>query len=264
MPFRAPRPITRNFVCSRQPHAGLSDEWGMTLLEEQTTWEIPRPATTWRTIDVQPPTPPISVYLAATDESIERTILGAIRGSAPDSDQIVLKRCPDLADVIVLGTRSIDDTLLRRVQRLQDDSVTDTNVLVVTETVTHAELESLVMAGVLGVARLASAHGTIAEAVATVAAGGGVLPPDLIGHLLRSIPAVGSSRPGGSSDRCPLDERTLDVLRLLAEGYDTHEIAAELFYSVRTIKGIVHQIVRRFGLRNRSHAVAHAIHEGWI
>lgn len=234
----------------------------MTLLEEPTTWESALPATARRAIECQAPTSPISVYVTATDESIERSIAIAICGTALGSDRFVLERCPDIADVVVLGTQSIDDALLRRIERLQGNG--DPNVLVIAETITHACLESLVMAGVVGVARLGRTHSVIAEAAATVAGGGGVLPPDLVGHLLRSIPAAGMARPGGSSARCPLDERDLNVLRLLAEGYDTHEIAAELFYSERTIKGIVHQIVRRFGLRNRSHAVAHAIHEGWI
>jgi len=42
----------------------------------------------------------------------------------------------------------------------------------------------------------------------------------------------------------------------------TNEIAQQLLYSQRTVKGIVHDITNRFHLRNRSHAVAYAMQEG--
>ena len=54
------------------------------------------------------------------------------------------------------------------------------------------------------------------------------------------------------------------MLRLLAEGRDTREIADELAYSERTIKNVIRDITRRLGLRNRSHAVAYALRQGLI
>ena len=56
-----------------------------------------------------------------------------------------------------------------------------------------------------------------------------------------------------------LNPREIDLLRLMAEGLDTDEIAAELRYSPRTVENVVHGITRRLGLRNRTHAVAYAL-----
>jgi DNA-binding NarL/FixJ family response regulator len=56
--------------------------------------------------------------------------------------------------------------------------------------------------------------------------------------------------------------REVEVLRFLADGMEVQEIAAELNYSERHIKGIVHTAVRRLGQRNRTQAVAHAIRAG--
>jgi DNA-binding NarL/FixJ family response regulator len=61
-----------------------------------------------------------------------------------------------------------------------------------------------------------------------------------------------------------LTEREVSVVRLLAEGYDTAEIARRLYYSERTVKNIIHDITSRLELRNRTHAVAYAIREGLI
>jgi DNA-binding NarL/FixJ family response regulator len=56
--------------------------------------------------------------------------------------------------------------------------------------------------------------------------------------------------------------REVEVLRLLAEGMDTLEIARCLNYSERTVKNIIHGVLSRLNLRNRSHAVAYALRNG--
>jgi DNA-binding NarL/FixJ family response regulator len=56
--------------------------------------------------------------------------------------------------------------------------------------------------------------------------------------------------------------REVDVLRLLADGLPTNEIAEKLNYSERTIKSIIHTLMTRLGLRNRPHAVAYAMRIG--
>jgi DNA-binding NarL/FixJ family response regulator len=56
-----------------------------------------------------------------------------------------------------------------------------------------------------------------------------------------------------------LDERRLQILRLLADGASTEEISRCLRYSQRTIKGLVASIQVELGSRTRAHAVATAI-----
>lgn len=69
---------------------------------------------------------------------------------------------------------------------------------------------------------------------------------------------------GGDDDRNGFTAREIDVLRLLAEGYDTADIADALAYSERTIKNVIHDVTSRLQLRNRSHAVAVAVRTGAI
>ncbi len=59
-------------------------------------------------------------------------------------------------------------------------------------------------------------------------------------------------------------DREVEVLRLVADGLDTAEIATRLSYSQRTIKTVLHDVTTRLQLRNRSHAVAYALREGLI
>lgn len=93
----------------------------------------------------------------------------------------------------------------------------------------------------------------------------GDVPPEQLGHLLsglaqlhREILAPRDLTLAG------LSHRETDVLRLLAEGSDTAQIAARLSYSERTVKNILQGVLGRLDLRNRTHAVAHAIRLGLI
>jgi DNA-binding NarL/FixJ family response regulator len=61
-----------------------------------------------------------------------------------------------------------------------------------------------------------------------------------------------------------LTDREANVLRLVADGYDTAEIADRLAWSERTVKNVIHDITTRHQLRNRSHAVAYAVRAGLI
>jgi DNA-binding NarL/FixJ family response regulator len=56
-----------------------------------------------------------------------------------------------------------------------------------------------------------------------------------------------------------LTTRDVEVLRLLADGRTTADIAQVLAYSESTVKQLVHAILQSLGARNRAHAVALAI-----
>jgi DNA-binding NarL/FixJ family response regulator len=84
-------------------------------------------------------------------------------------------------------------------------------------------------------------------------------------RLVDQVKRVGSDRlrPRGPSG-IQLSAREHEVLRLLAEGCDTTEIAKRMAYSDRTVKNIIHVLLERLGSRNRAHAVAFATREGII
>lgn len=81
----------------------------------------------------------------------------------------------------------------------------------------------------------------------------------LMNQLERS--SGGTLQPKAASPSV-LSPRERELLKLLADGFDTAEIAAKLAYSERTIKNIVHGLLNRLELRNRAHAVAFAMRVG--
>ena len=96
------------------------------------------------------------------------------------------------------------------------------------------------------------------SAVRAVVSGAAVVPAHVMPRVLHHARASGSQTPGSLSDR----ER--EVLRWLAEGSDTREIASGLCFSERTVKNVVHDILMKLNCRTRAHAVALATRSGVI
>ncbi|WP_129311400.1 response regulator transcription factor [Streptomyces sp. L2] len=102
----------------------------------------------------------------------------------------------------------------------------------------------------------------LGEAVLAAARDDCTLPLDLLEQVLDSTgPAPPAS--GGWAGNA-LTDRERSVLRLVADGHETAEIAQRLAYSQRTVTTVVHDITQRFRLRNRAHAVAYALRAGLL
>ncbi|WP_406175054.1 response regulator transcription factor [Streptomyces sp. NBC_00996] len=89
------------------------------------------------------------------------------------------------------------------------------------------------------------------------------MPSCLVRQLIKEVRERRHGGPG-LFKRAGLQVREVEVLRMLAEGMGTAEIADKLNYSERTIKGIIHDVIRRLGLRNRTHAVVYAMRAGFL
>ncbi|HWE56863.1 MAG TPA: response regulator transcription factor [Acidimicrobiales bacterium] len=169
-----------------------------------------------------------------------------------------------LSDVTVLVSDDVDNITVTRIRSLHRDGCARV-VLVVTR-LEDSGLLAAVESGACGILRRSEANSErIAEAVITAARGDGSVPPDLLGRLLSQVSRLQRQvlAPRGLSLN-GFTEREVDVLKLLAEGWDTSEIATKLSYSERTVKNVIHDITARLQLRNRAHAVAYALRSGVI
>jgi DNA-binding NarL/FixJ family response regulator len=97
------------------------------------------------------------------------------------------------------------------------------------------------------------------EFVRAVTKGGASVPTELLAELLPDA----NTRPDGFRPD-ELTGRELAVLRMLADGLATREIAERLSYSERTVKNVVHDLLEKLGCRTRAHAVAMATRYGVI
>jgi DNA-binding NarL/FixJ family response regulator len=170
----------------------------------------------------------------------------------------------DSAQVAVVIVDEMDEACARTVRAVQRNGCP--RVLLVVSSLDDAGLMVAVEIGACGVLRRREASPErLAAAVLAAASGDATLAPDLLGRLLaqmsrlqREVLAPRGIGPSGLTDR------EVEVLRLLADGHDTGQIARQLAYSERTIKNIIHDLTSRLNLRNRSHAVAYAVKAGLI
>ncbi|MFG3034580.1 LuxR C-terminal-related transcriptional regulator [Streptomyces sp. NPDC048253] len=166
--------------------------------------------------------------------------------------------------VALLIEDSLDEGALGRLRRIVRSE--GARAVLVVGTIRETELLDVIECGVGAIVwrREATAH-RLVQAVLAAHRGDGDLPADLLGRLISQVGTLhrgAAGRPGAPS--LGLAPREVDVLRLVAEGLDTGEIASKLSYSERTVKNVMHGLTTRLHLRNRAHAVAYALREGYI
>lgn len=202
------------------------------------------------------------VYVLATDPISEA---GVTAGLKPRRElELIAPGRVDADTVAVIVSERLDERALQLLRATRQQGCRQL-VLVVTELL-DGDLITAAEAGVCGVLRRCEASPEqLTRVIETAASGCGSLPPDLVGRLLSQVSKLQRQvlAPRGLSFN-GLTERETDVLRLVADGMDTQEIASRLAYSERTVKNVLHDVTSRLQLRNRSHAVAYALREGLI
>jgi len=166
---------------------------------------------------------------------------------------------PADADVVVAATDELNAPMLATLRQWADSA--GRPVVLLARELSETDLLHVIERRVVAVLpRCGAPDERLVQALLTAAAGGGMLPPRLLGGLLRHIERLHREvlAPRGLSSS-GITPREADVLRLMAEGMDTAEIAAKLCYSQRTVKNVRHGLTNRLNLRNRAHAVAHAL-----
>ena len=204
----------------------------------------------------------VAVYVHGDDPISEAGVAAQLRGR-PEA-YVVDRGCVDDAVVAVVVTDEIDEAAVRVVRGIQRGGCP--RVVLVATQLDDNGLMIAVEAGVSGVLRRREASPEVlARAVVAAANGDGTLAPDLIGRLLNQVSRLQQDvlTPRGIGPD-GLSGREREVLKLLADGLGTNEIASALAYSERTIKNVIHDVTTRLNLRNRSHAVAYAVKAGIV
>ncbi|MPV48652.1 MULTISPECIES: response regulator transcription factor [unclassified Pseudactinotalea] len=204
----------------------------------------------------------IQVWISAADPISRAGIISQLR-VRPELRLLDTEE-RESADVAMIVTTSLDEPTLRRLRSAQRRGITK-SVLVINQ-IDDGELVTAIEAGVVGVVHREDASADrLVEVIRIAAAGQGMVPPDLLGRLMSQVGQLQRQilEPRGLTFN-GLAAREIEVLRLIADGYDTTEVAKTLSYSERTVKNVLHDVTSRLQLRNRSHAVAYALREGLI
>ncbi|EWC60409.1 transcriptional regulator, LuxR family [Actinokineospora spheciospongiae] len=204
----------------------------------------------------------IPVHVTAIDPILRTGVDSQLR-SRPEL-LLVAHPAQEPGVVSVVVSDVVDDAALALVRELRGQGVRQ--VVMVLALIDDSALLAAIEAGACGIVPRAEATPErLVAAIGHAAGMGGVLSPKLLGRLLDQVNRLQNQVLAPRGLRLTgLSDREASVLRLIAQGMEVREIAHELSYSERTIKNTLHDVVNRFQLRNRAHAVAFALREGMI
>ncbi|MBF0688480.1 MAG: response regulator transcription factor [Cellulomonas sp.] len=175
-------------------------------------------------------------------------------GEAADGDVAVRQARalrPDvvLMDVRMPGTDGIAATAAIVGERLAE-------VVALTTFDLDEYVLGMVRAGAAGFLLKTVGAGELVDAVCRVAAGEGVLAPEVTRRLLDAVAShVPADAPPPSDDRlATLTARERDVLDALGDGLSNADIAARLVVSETTVKSHVSHLLAKLGVRTRLQA----------
>ena len=89
-----------------------------------------------------------------------------------------------------------------------------------------------------------------------------VLHPELLTAMLAVFPSV--EHPGPTADDQELTPREIEVLRHIAQGLTSRQIAEKLFLSLRTVKAHLTNIFNKMGCGSRTDAIIKGLKQGYI
>jgi DNA-binding NarL/FixJ family response regulator len=202
----------------------------------------------------------VATYVHARDPISQAGVVAQLRMRP----EVRVVDTPSEATVAVMIADSVDDNTTRDLRAMRKDG--QPRLMLVATSVDDAALVAAAEAGVAGLLRRCDASGeTLIKTIVKVASGEGEVPPDLLGRLLEQVGRLQRQvlAPRGLTFS-GLTPRETQMLRLVADGFDTGEIALRMCYSERTVKNVLHDLTTRLQLRNRTHAVAYAVREGLI
>ncbi len=136
--------------------------------------------------------------------------------------------------------------------------------LVLSASVENTWFARAVEAGAMGVIHKANAVDEVVEAVRRLRAGEALLSPNEVIEMLR---AASKERQKGHEARLAFEQltsRELQVLRALAEGFDSKEIAEKLSITVETERTHMMNILGKLGARSRLQALVLAARYGLV
>jgi two-component system NarL family response regulator len=174
-------------------------------------------------------------------------------GSAREALEQVEKLRPD---VLVLDIGLPDISGIEVARRLR---FSKTKVLMLSAYADKRFVREALKAGAAGYVSKGAAGDDLASAVRAVARGDSYLSPEVAGPLVRDLQEPERGSPPPSSVLAP---REREVLKLIAEGARSADIAAKLGITVSTVEAHRRNINRKLGLHTVAELTKYALREG--
>ena len=179
--------------------------------------------------------------------------------SAEQALELTERLQPDIAlvDIRLPGTNGIE------LCRMVSERHPQTAVIILTTFTDESLVAQCIQAGARGFIVKDIERLDLKRSIRAVARGEAAIDTkvaaSVLAQLRRSPP---QTEPTPAPDL--LSAQQLVILRLVAQGLSSREIATQLYLSENTVKGYVQEILHRLGVKNRTEAVMVAVKQGWL
>lgn len=182
-------------------------------------------------------------------------------GEAENGQAAVVLAQKLLPDVVVMDISMPEMNGLKATQSLKR-TCPNINILTLTRHTDDGYLQQLLQSGSSGYVLKQSASEELVRAIRLIAAGHFYLDPAVTEEVVGNIFAARNLR--GSSVGKNLSAREEEVLRLVAWGFLSKEIAARLQISIKTVDAHKTNAMTKLGLKSRIDIVRYALLNGWL
>jgi DNA-binding NarL/FixJ family response regulator len=214
-------------------------------------------------------TAPIRVLLVDDHAMLRagfRTILDSqpdieVVGEASTGAEAVAQASALKPDVISMDVQMPDMDGIEATRRIVADEDVHAAIAIVTTFDRDDYLFSALDAGASGFLLKNSGPEDLVAAVRVLAAGDGMLAPEVTRRVVQRYATASSSQDAGPTASVPIElaepftDRETEVLALMAEAMSNAEIAASLFIGEATVKTHVSRVLQKLGARDRVQAV---------
>jgi NarL family two-component system response regulator LiaR len=139
-----------------------------------------------------------------------------------------------------------------------------TRVVVLTISDRDGDILEAVLAGACGYLLKDSSIQDLMRGISAAALGESLISPQIATKVLRELRAARPASKAAERVRTQLTERELEVLRLIANGKDNAQIAADLHISSKTVKNHISNILMKLQIENRIQAAVYAVRSGIV
>jgi DNA-binding NarL/FixJ family response regulator len=139
-----------------------------------------------------------------------------------------------------------------------------TRVLVLTISDQDADVMDAIMAGACGYLLKDATIDELLAGISAAAQGESLVSPAIASKVLQRLRATSASPREAETIRSELSEREVQVLKLIANGKDNAQIAADLHISPKTVKNHISNILMKLQIDNRIQAAVYAVRSGLV
>ena len=180
---------------------------------------------------------------------------------APDGEQAVRAAHETTPDVALMDLTMPRTGGMRALQEIVRNCP-KTRVLVLTMHDDAAYLRAVLAAGASGYVLKRSVDAELLAAIRAVHRGGMFVDPSLADVLVQDVLAKRGAKTRRTRPINILSDRELQVLRLVARGYTSPQIAKQILVGVKTVETYRSRLTQKLGLRTRSDVVRFAVQIG--